>query len=216
MNKLRSLVANGIVAALDFCAGAFIAAAILHLYDIEPLWAPFIGGLMCLLPDLDVPCQFKSDSTESDHHRSWLHCPLLVIGICAIVSALIGGVPWAIISTLALIAHYIHDTSGPYGGVMVAWPISKNYWSFVNGWEDARNESRREIYIRVKNHADWISRYWQRPSILSLPELGIATGLTVMVWWLDPGASFSLFLAVMVAGAWAGLMFCTVTRPRSS
>ncbi len=203
--KLKKLIANGLVAALDFCLGAFLCVWILHGFGIQATALhAIIGGLLGLLPDIDLPSQFmKKQGEQIDHHTTLFHFPLLMIPACAFVAGLIGGQRWGCVTAACLLMHYLHDMTGPYGGLMFFWPFTTDMFG-VHGRE-RHGFSKREIYIRDFGHDHWIRTYWMRPSVLSIPELSFASAAafgTCLIdqrfWWL----------AGLSIGAWAGLAFC--------
>ncbi len=205
MNLVNKLIGNGLAAALDFCFGALVATLVMLWYGLDSSYlAPFIGGLLALAPDIDLPSQFAKKGVEVDHHRSPFHYPILTVPTGVTVALLIGGIPWAIIAGVCLAGHYIHDMTGPYGGLVALWPFTQDSFSFTNGREKI-GQSKREKYIRDVGHTEWIRTFWLRPSTLSMPELAmsylfacITCMANVGTWWILVICTSSVIAAAIV------------------
>jgi hypothetical protein len=203
VNFVIKLIGNGLVAALDFCMGAFIATAVMKCYGIDSLITPIIGGIIGLAPDVDLSYYFKRNGRPVDHHRSALHYPLLCIPIAAIIVCVLWGAPWALATAFCLMAHYIHDATGPYGGLVAFWPFSQD--SFGANGRERIGVSKRERYIQEVGHETWIKTYWLKPSILSVSELGLALlfaggayAIDHRLWWIVGLSTASWFAALAV------------------
>lgn len=199
------VVAHASIVALDFCAGAFLAVFWMIWEGVEPTFLlVLIGGIVGVLPDmLDIWTQFKKTGHEVDHHLEWTHFPLVVIPVGMAMGYGIGGLLGMKIFGTSLLFHYIHDMTGPYGGIVVFGPFLKFMFG-INGREPL-GKSKREIYIRTNGHDHWIKNYWLRASKLSTTELALASMFAVGTAFFDKN---SWWIVALSATSWICITLC--------
>ncbi len=131
------------------------------------------GPLLALFPDLDAIAQYVSKKNMTAEHRSHLHTPLVAIGGWLVFFAFLSlfWAParwWALLSTLCLVGHFLHDSIGSGGGVRWLWPFSNEYYQLFsikerkvfsvwnpNGWE----------YYTLQ---DWLEGLFLKPTVESI------------------------------------------------
>jgi hypothetical protein len=165
--KFLLLAANAMAAFMDFGVGCLLATLVIRSLDLTIAWPyALIGGLLALIPDLDlVPSVIMGRSARFDHRQTPFHRPLLVLPIVTLLGFLFGGIAWASIAFLCVLWHYLHDTNfvDTSYGIAWLWPFSDQYWSV---WGSYMGQSDM-------GHHQWLAHYWLRPTFLSVREIGI-------------------------------------------
>ncbi len=115
----------------DGFSGLLVAHVLLKLLQPSlnfPIWLPYVLGLVCAgAPDLDT---FSKGSVEG--HKSWLHYPAIMIPAGAIFGTVIFGLFygniafWALLFSLPLLLHFIHDSLGFAEGIKWTAPFYKH------------------------------------------------------------------------------------------
>ena len=218
MNFVRKTITNASVATLDFSLGGAICTFLLHHYG-EPVspWTCILGGFLGLAPDMDIWSQLVGQ--RKDHHRSFMHYPLLIVPAGAIIGALVDHLlvlprfTWGTVIPAIWLVHFLHDMSGTLGGLALGWPFSTDFISTEG--RSPIGKSVREAWIESAGpeyHNIWLDTYWGKPSSLSLTELSLAivvAGLSVI------HNSVSWPLLVMALGSMLCMIVVWVTRKPS-
>jgi hypothetical protein len=167
MKTIPWFYGNALAGFLDFSVGVLIATLTAHFFGVElAWWQLWVGGVLALLPDFDIAFLILAEKrVNSDHHKSPLHKPLLMLPLVGLIGYAIGGDYWELTALLCVLWHFIHDTPGfGGGGIAWAWPISKKYWSLTGAHP-----------LIHASHEEWIRDNWLRPSRMSVREVGLGT-----------------------------------------
>jgi hypothetical protein len=191
MRKLLALAADGMAGFLDLAMGALVAYLVgLWWLGVQvPIWYLPIGSLLAFLPDLDWFHMISKKgllTATGDHRTTIFHRPLIMIPLCALLAAIVGGTYWCIVTTLCLLWHYNHDSR---------WvdSISDIDWLWPFG-------SRREFPFM--DHALWRTLYWLQPSKLAIRDLGIGITIVCTFGYMYAGADLAIALGfVFVLGS---------------
>lgn len=170
--QLMRLGANAWAGFLDFGAGAAIAAFVLGTG--APLWTLVAGAALGLLPDyIHVGWMWRvlrGKKITYDHHRTWSHRPLLMLGGAIVLAWAItllteaGGLhvefsiaDWSLVAVLCLLWHYFHDYPLGDGYLNWSWPLTPDRPADID-------------------HGDWLHDKWLTISPRYLSEVigGIA------------------------------------------
>jgi hypothetical protein len=168
VERLKYLFANLLAATLDFSVGVFGISLLAYLYNYElAVWQVFLGGVLALLPDLDlVPTVLLGTNSTFDHRQTLFHRPILILPAAVALSWVLGGQFWAIAAGVLVFWHFLHDTDwfGDRYGVAWFWPVSNRFWSIHGSYSPPV----------VAPHHSWLEANWLQPSVLSLRELGVS------------------------------------------
>lgn len=201
MMRFKHFFANILAGSLDFAVGCFIVTTLATLLSHElAWWQVTLGGILALLPDLDlVPLVLFNRPLLNDHRQTLFHRPILLIPVAAGLAYALGGVFWLIASLIATTWHFVHDTdwSGQerYG---IAW-----FWPFTSYFVAPTG-----FYTPPQPlpHETWLATNWLQPSAMSRFELITTTGLLLITAILYNIALLSIFLGfillVWLAIAW--------------
>lgn len=199
MQRVHLLLTNLLPAVLDFGVGAFLAVLILSMYgESIPAWAFLAGGLLALLPDMDiVPSILSGESTPFDHHQTYFHRPVLMLIMVGTIGYWLAGAVWALIAILCLVWHFLHDTGwlSTSSGIAWLWPASNKFISWYG------------LYVPVKHpdHHGWLKLNWCRPTLLSVSEISLGIVLLYGALLLS-GIQYAYFLpsllVVLTATVW--------------
>ena len=111
---------------------------------------------------------FKEKAIYGDHHQFITHRPLFGIALSSMLGFFLGGLFWAIVATLCIAWHYLHDTEGfGGGGIAWFWPFSQLYYS------PFRIVSQKESLMA--QHEEWLETTWLVPSKTSVVEIAIGS-----------------------------------------
>lgn len=161
------------IANLDFCLGGTLCALTFRLFGEQATWYQvIIGGLLALVPDLDVFLIKTKKYQHYYHHYSPFHYPLLMLPIGFVASCLIMGLIWGTVTFVALLAHLIHDICAKLGGVVIFWPFSNkliNICGAFNPGQAPVDEFMRQHGSDATDH--WTKKYWYKPSKTSITEI---------------------------------------------
>ena len=141
----------------------------------------FAGIAFALLPDIDFFIEFFKHGSVGGkvirEHRELTHFPIIYIPV-AIFIYLIFGAMWTAMFSLAIFAHFLHDSIGIGWGIKWFWPFSKKAYKFFSE-KDGRFSSRliiswspEELTEVAANHGDpnWIRNIYLRPTPISVIE----------------------------------------------
>lgn len=173
MQRALILVGDFLAGLLDLCMGALIASATLSTLGYEVLpWHLALGAVLAVLPDFDIILPILTDQKGiENHHTTIMHRPLFLIPLAALVAYALGGAAWALLASLCVAWHFVHDTPplSP-SGIAWVWPLSEKFLS-IYGARDPR--------VGTMLHDEWVQTYWLRPTVRSVSEIG--AGLVALV-----------------------------------
>jgi len=172
MKKLRFLVAYLHAGSMDLAVGVFLITLLTWLFDIPfAWWHPLLGATLTILPDFDIflplirHVLFGTLTGADNHHKTWLHFPVVVLPVVGVVGYVLGGFEWACIAVVGVFAHYVHDaiTTGKGGGSWLV-RLQRTNWKYVHEEETPTH---------------WVEHNWLKWSPLSIIET--ALGVTALV-----------------------------------
>lgn len=202
------LVANAMAAFMDFGVGCLIAELSFLSFNVTIPWQYiFIGGLLALIPDLDlVPSVLSGKSASFDHRQTLFHRPFVVLPLTVCVALLLGGVVWALVTLLCVLWHYLHDTNfvDTSYGIAWLWPFSNKYWSV---WGSYISQSSM-------GHHQWLEHFWLRPTFLSARELSV--GLLCLITAGILSAVPPLYLTIGIFSIVAGVGYTWFVSSRGA
>ena len=142
---------------LDIGAGIFASIIVSYASGIA-LTPKFIAGgiVFSLLMDIDFFLHFlRGGNTGNSHrHRDILHHPLIYVPLgAAILHFSVGGV-WALLFSIASLAHFLHDSIGIGWGVQWLWPFSRNHFAFFYHSRPGYKERLPRKMLYVWRHED--------------------------------------------------------------
>jgi hypothetical protein len=165
---------------LDIGVGILLAIGMHEWFSmpLTPLLVAFGIGA-ALLPDIDVITMLYGPWK----HRGLTHYPLLYVPVCFIVF-LIAPLPYALLLTLGVYAHFVHDTFGIGWGIAWLQPFSgRKFLLFPSGGRTralgtfATWLPEQEVALRLqayeKSKLPWVTRYYFRPNLLAYIEYGV-------------------------------------------
>ncbi|MEK7133418.1 MAG: metal-dependent hydrolase [Patescibacteria group bacterium] len=201
--KFYKIIAGALAGFLDFSAGAFIVylGSIFSDYQIG-IPSYILGGILGILPDFDILYIMFSKKTTFDHHQFITHKPVPMSLLFLMLGYFLGGVFWAIIASLCLLWHYLHDTEYILGGGGIAWlwPLSKLYYS---PWRIVSPE--KSLMAEHKNHEKWLEEIWCKPSKTSVIEIFL--GLILLLIIAQKGLNNWRIGAFFIIVIWLFLLF---------
>ena len=200
----RTYLANVLAAYLDFTIGCCAIVVLAVTFSVELVWwQVIVGGLLALLPDIDIaPMLIVGKTPRFDHRQSIFHRPILMLPVVALLGYLIGGTFWALASAILVLYHYLHDIdwSGQRYGIAWFWPLSKQFWGPYGFFTPPTTVS----------HETWLKDKWLQPSHLSIIELSVALVAAIFLgvllgvittWWF---IGTLLLAAAMPLFVWYG------------
>jgi hypothetical protein len=165
---VKPFLANGMAAYLDFTIGCLLVVLLAGAFHVELLWwQVLIGGLLALLPDIDIaPTLLLGKSPRFDHRQTIFHRPLPILAAVAALGYWLGAAFWASAAVCLVFYHYLHDIdwNGNRYGVAWFWPFSEHFWGPYGRFMPPNNLS----------HETWLKDTWLQPSPQSVTELTIA------------------------------------------
>jgi len=173
---------NGFCAFLDFGAGTFIVflTSVFLGHDVS-IFSYFAGGVLGLVPDLDVLFMFVRKGKMYDDHHQWLtHRPIVMLPFSLIPGMIAGDLFWFITAGACIFWHFLHDTEGVFGGAGIAWfwPFSKKY---ISPFKAAIDPEESESWQYRLTQTEIMEVIWLRPSKTSLGELSAGSLLFSIV-----------------------------------
>jgi hypothetical protein len=159
---------------LDIAIGIFLAIAASSWFHI-----PLTGFFACvaiaaaLLPDIDIVTALSGRW----RHRGITHYPLAYVPLCA-AAFLLAPLPYALIFTLGVYLHLVHDTVGTGWGIAWLWPFSSRRFLLlpykrskdmgtVSTWLPEEKPERAHTGAHT-----WVRDIYFRPSLIALIEYG--------------------------------------------
>lgn len=124
---------------IDILAGILISLGLSFLLEIPltPTWI-LLGAFFALLPDADFFIELAQRRTVGGKklgaHRVLTHIPLLYIFPSAFLYFFFG-LPLAILFTLCILWHFLHDSRGMGYGYRLLYPFSNRFYKFFSDKE---------------------------------------------------------------------------------
>jgi hypothetical protein len=132
--------------------------------------------MFAVLPDFDQILPILLNTFSKNHHQTLFHRPIIVVPTAIAIGWVIGGTMWAVIASICILMHFVHDTHGfSDDGIAWLWPFSEKYWS-LQGSEDQHAHSIE--------HRTWIRENWQRPSMRSIAEIALSSLAVSAAFWM--------------------------------
>lgn len=163
---------------LDLAFGLTAAWLLARFYGTPfPQTTLLLGAVFAVLPDIDFPIEWLSRGTvggkKLGFHREITHYPLIYLPIIAMIAFLAGSF-WAILLSLGLIFHFLHDSLGMGWGVKWLWPFDRRNFKFFSDKNGAWSLNpiaaweADELSIKVAEHGDpdWIKHYLNSRTLL--------------------------------------------------
>jgi LexA-binding, inner membrane-associated putative hydrolase len=168
---------------LDIGVGILLSLGVAAWFDVPltPLLV-LVGVGAALLPDIDIANMVWGRWK----HRVATHFPLTYVPLCALLFLTLP-TPYATLITLAVFAHFVHDTVGIGWGIAWAWPCSRKKYLFFPGrrrepvmgrfasWlpeEQPALEEAIEKHSPYQGTGSWVLDYYARPTPLAFIEYG--------------------------------------------
>lgn len=165
---------------LDIGVGILLALGIAELFSV-PLTPLFVlcGIAAALLPDIDI----VTAAFGKWRHRELTHYPLLYVPLAVLAFALLP-FPYALLLSLGVLAHFMHDTIGIGWGIAWLWPFSGRKLLIFP--ERARRRvlgtfvtwmPHDEVRIRTQPYegasSNWVRDFYFRLNTLAYIEYGV-------------------------------------------
>jgi hypothetical protein len=164
---------------LDIGIGILLAIGVSEWFSITltPLLI-VVGIAAALLPDIDIMTKLFGRW----RHREFTHYPLIYVAISVLLYLLLP-VPYVMLITLGVLAHFIHDSIGIGWGIAWLWPFSgRKFLVFpeqsrrrVLGWFVTwlpKDEERIRTQHYEGASTNWVREFYGRPSLLAFIEYG--------------------------------------------
>jgi hypothetical protein len=143
---------------LDIGIGILLALGVAELTGTHATPALIAFGIAsALLPDIDI---LTIPLFKKWYHRTHTHFPIIYVPL-AMLAFVFLPLPWALLFTLGVYAHLIHDTFGIGWGIAWLWPFSKRKFLFL--------APKRNLPPQGMN---WMTYYYLRPNPLAYLEYG--------------------------------------------
>lgn len=169
---------------LDIGAGIILSFLVGTLLDVEisSMWI-LCGVAFALLPDIDMvwyAVQRFIQKKLVDDHRSFTHYPILYVPASFVVYYYFG-FPYALLFSLCIFFHFIHDTLWLGWGISWFAPFSMRKWKMfpdrdgkiskqvVMTWTP---EEEGEVFKRYHNK-NWVRDFYFRPNIVAYVEYSV-------------------------------------------
>jgi hypothetical protein len=163
---------------LDIGVGILLALGVAEYFGVPGSpWLIVFGIAATLLPDIDI---ITIPLLGKWHHRTHTHFPIVYVPIC-IIAFLTLEPMYALLLTLGVYAHLIHDTFGIGWGIAWLWPFSGRKFLFfpadpgrkvdfghVATWSPEEEPAVQEKYEDIH----WVKHYYFRPNTLAYIEYG--------------------------------------------
>lgn len=198
MSSFTWHVPHMLAAYMDFGVGILIAA---HLWghwlrQIPSFWNLLGGGVFALLPDFDIVVPILRGDIGFDHHQLWTHFPAFMIPIGGVLGYFLGGWRVALLGSICVTWHFIHDSPPLGGGIAWTWPLSREYFSLTG----AHIPQPPIETIRGGIHALWghANMFAAREILFGTLALSLAAVVlrSRFYMWLAGGIATCVWLAV--------------------
>jgi len=168
-----------------------IGLIIVHLigkafsYEIPFYFYP-IGAFLSLLPDVDFIWAVLKRETGAGHrtHRRIPHYPIVMIGLLWLVLGISSIfwpilVRWALIGTLCLLGHYIHDSLGLKLGIPWLAPWKDMFFMI---WPPAVLTKEEVDNKNLIDSREWVVKTFLHPTPEAVSNASIFFGALFLVW----------------------------------
>jgi hypothetical protein len=164
---------------LDIALGILLSLGVAEYFSIEatPLLIAF-GIAAALLPDIDI---ITIPLLGKWYHRTYTHYPLLYLPLI-VLSFLLFPTPYAVLFTLCILMHFIHDSIGiGWWGIAWLWPFSQRRFLFFPEKERRDQLGGKNSWIPEEeppprdpiDQGRWIAHFYLRPSKVAVIEYGV-------------------------------------------
>lgn len=143
---------------LDIGVGILLSLGVAEYFGVEATPLFILLGIACaLLPDIDI---ITIPLLGKWYHRTHTHFPIVYIPL-AVLAFVFLAPAYAVLFTLGVYAHLIHDTIGIGHGIAWLWPFS----------------NRKFLVLAPKDpiptNSNWVRHYYFRPNLLAYIEYGV-------------------------------------------
>ncbi len=162
---------------LDIGMGILLALGVSELYGMPlTLFMVVFGIASALLPDIDI----VTAAFGRWRHREVTHYPILYVPLFVLVFIFLPH-EFALLFTLGVLAHFVHDTIGTGWGISWLWPFTPRRFLLFPDGERRRTmgtiatwlpEEKSEYAHSSTDHA-WIRRLYGRPNPVAFVEYGL-------------------------------------------
>ncbi len=149
----------------------------------ENLTFPLVlaGIAFALLPDIDFFVELIKHGSVGGkiirEHRELIHFPIIYIPVAILIYAMFG-VMWAVLFSLAIFVHFLHDSIGIGWGIKWFWPFSKRSYKLFsekNGkfsYQLVVSWNPEELAEVAANYGDpdWIRNFYLRFHPVAIAE----------------------------------------------
>jgi hypothetical protein len=166
MKQIRRLLAYLHAGSMDLSVGALLITTQTALLGITlEWWHLFLGASLTALPDIDLVAPiirevFGREKIHGNHHESFTHWPIFMLPIVSLTALVAGGLSWAVVVCVGVLAHYLHDA------YMMGWPAGLNWLVRIK-----RKPINDPSFVEPET---WLERNWLHWSLLSAVETSIA------------------------------------------
>lgn len=186
---IRKLVGLFQAGLFDLACGPFIAHVVhktLH-HEHPTLWIYPLASLISVLPDADILLKVsRRQEIDTTHRDTVLHQPLPMILIPGTLLTLVSWF-WALIWTICLLAHYLHDTLEQEGGIPWLAPFRYHKYNLLNKDRAGRYHLLTTWPPEDKGVGldDWLNRVYYRLTLKSVgePALALVMFLIIAFTW---------------------------------
>ncbi len=162
---------------LDIGMGILLALGVSEVLGtpLSPLFIVF-GIASALVPDIDI----VTAAFGRWRHREVTHYPIVYLPLF-VLAFLFLPLAFALVFTLGVLAHFVHDTIGTGWGISWLWPFTPRRFLFFPDGERRRTmgtvatwlpEDKPE-YAHVSTGHGWIREQYGRPNPIAYVEYGL-------------------------------------------
>jgi len=165
---------------LDIGIGILLSIWTSWFFHVDLMFTLILMGIIfALLPDIDFFIELiKHDSVGGKvirEHRELTHFPIIYIPVAILVYPIFGAM-WVALFSLAILAHFLHDSVGIGWGIKWFWPLSKKAYKFFSE-KDGKFSRRLVVSWRpeelTKVAADYGDPNWIRNIYLQFTPIAI-------------------------------------------
>ena len=167
---------------LDIGIGILLSIWTSRFFHVDLTFTLVLTGIaFALLPDIDFFVEFIKHGSVGGkvirEHRELIHFPVIYIPVAILIYAAFGTM-WVALFSLAILAHFLHDSIGIGWGIKWFWPFSRRSYKLFS--EKNGKFSRRlviswnpeELTEVVADYGDsnWIRNIYLRPTPVVIIE----------------------------------------------
>lgn len=182
---------------LDIGIGILLSIWTSWFFHVDLMFTLILTGIIfALLPDIDFFIELIKHGNVGGkvirEHRELTHFPIIYIPVAILVYVVFGAM-WATLFSLAIFAHFLHDSVGIGWGIKWFWPFSKKAYKFFSE-KDGRFSNRviiswdpAELTEVAANHGDpnWIRNIYLQFTPIAIIEFSFfAISLLILSLYL--------------------------------